>query len=93
MALLFKLFIVVLLSGMDHLIQLSCVLHAHLFSSGTAKLNIITLIYQPYMHICYHHMARFPSMVKSVSGECHGGHDLKTGNGDSSLCGEVELAW
>jgi hypothetical protein len=35
----------------------------------------------------------FLSMVKSVSGECHGGRDLWTHNGGSSLCGEVELAW
>jgi hypothetical protein len=32
------------------------------------------------------------SMVKSASGECHGSRDLRTGNGGSSLFGEVELA-
>jgi hypothetical protein len=42
---------------------------------------------------CCHHVARSRSMVKSVSGECHGSRDLRTGNGGSSLCGKVELAW
>jgi hypothetical protein len=42
---------------------------------------------------CYHHVARSRSMVKSVSGECHGSQDLRTGNGGSSLYGKVELAW
>jgi hypothetical protein len=30
---------------------------------------------------------------ESVSGECHGSRDLRTGNGGSSLYGKVELAW
>jgi hypothetical protein len=33
------------------------------------------------------------SILKSVSRECHEGRDLRTGNDDSSLRGEVELAW
>jgi hypothetical protein len=33
------------------------------------------------------------SMVKSASGKCHRSRDLRTGNGGSSLCGEVELVW
>jgi hypothetical protein len=39
------------------------------------------------------HALRSCSMVKSVSGECHGSRDMRTGNGGSSLCGKVELAW
>jgi hypothetical protein len=30
---------------------------------------------------------------ESVSGECHGSQDLRTGNGGSSLYGKVELPW
>jgi hypothetical protein len=33
------------------------------------------------------------SLVKSASRECHGNQDQRTGNGGSSLCGKVELAW
>jgi hypothetical protein len=33
------------------------------------------------------------SMVKSVSGECHGGRDQRTDNGGSGLSGEMELDW
>jgi hypothetical protein len=32
-------------------------------------------------------------MVKSVSKECHGSRDMRTGNGGSSLCVVAELAW
>jgi hypothetical protein len=35
----------------------------------------------------------YATMVKSVSGECHGSRDLRTDNGGLNLCGKVELAW
>jgi hypothetical protein len=60
-----------------------CVLSVHLVSEEALRSSAS----------CYHHVSRPCSMVKSVSGECHGSRDVGTDNGGLSLCGKVELAW